>query len=125
MTMTSEATTMTTERRPPNRAAPHLRVSSLELRLYVAALFAVVYTISWRVIGGHAAATEPAIAAVPTTHEPRPVVWIDDLPSSMRPAVVLPAGWELASEPQTSATPPARIVRVPARRVPRVRTRSS
>lgn len=108
---------MTTERRQ--------RMSSLELRLYVAALLAAVYTISWRAIGGHAPATELPIATVPATSEPRRFVWIDRLPPSMRPAVVLPAGWQLASEPQSSFAPPERVVRVPSRRVPRVRTRSS
>jgi hypothetical protein len=115
---------MTTERHQPNRET-RLRVSALELRLYVAALLAVIYTISWRAIGGHTPAPEPARATVPTTTEPQRFVWIDSLPPSMRPAIALPAGWQLVSEPQRSSTQPARIVRAPSQRVPRVRTRSS
>lgn len=115
---------MTTERRQPNREA-RLRVSPLELRLYMAALLAAVYTISWRAIGGHAPATVSPIATAPTASEPPRIVWIDSLPPAMRPAVALPAGWQRGSEPQASSTQPARVVRVPSRGVPRVRTRSS
>lgn len=114
---------MTTERRQPN--AVRLRTSPLELRLYVAALLAAVYTISWRAIGATAPATEPPLASVRTTSEPLRFVWIDSLPQHMRPAVTLPVGWQLASERQSSIAPPERVVRVPSRRVPRVRTRSS
>lgn len=114
---------MTTERRQPDRTHP--RVSALELRLYMAALLAVVYTISWRAIGGHAPAATAPIATVPAPSEPQRFVRIESLPPSMRPAVVLPAGWQLATEPQPSFAPPERVVRVPSRRVPRVRTRSS
>ena len=116
--------TMTTEQRhaPPKA---RVRVSPLELRLYVAALLAAVYTISWRAIGGHAPATEPATVTAPTTSEPQRFAWIDSLPPVMRPAITLPAGWQLASEPQSSGSQPARIVRAPNRHVPRVRTRSS
>jgi hypothetical protein len=123
--MTSaRTTTMTNEHRPPKRES-RLHVSSLELRLYVAALLAAVYTITWRAIGGHAPALESSIATAPTTSEPPRVVWIDRLPPAVRPTITLPAGWERASEPPASAAPPTRIVRAPDRRVPRVRTRSS
>jgi hypothetical protein len=106
MTATTTNTTrnpMTTERRPSNRET-RLRMSPLELRLYVAALLAVVYTISWRAIGGPA--TDPPIAIAPMTSQPQRFVWIDNLP-------------------QSSLAPTERIVRVPTRRVPRARTRSS
>lgn len=93
---------------------PSVRTSPLELRLYVAALLAAVYTVSWRAI---APAAEPSR---PTT--PQRFVWIDSVPPSMRPVVVLPAGWQLASEPRSSVAPTERVVRVPSRRV---RTRSS
>lgn len=101
---------MTTERRGPKPE----RVSPLELRLYVAALLAAVYTISWRAIDGPPPATEPTIAA---GAPPQRFVWIDRIPPAMRPSVALPAGWQRASEP--------RVVRAPAPRVPGVRTRSS
>ncbi|MEO6774812.1 MAG: hypothetical protein ABI467_17685 [Kofleriaceae bacterium] len=118
---------MTTERRQPNRRS-RLGVSSLELRLYMAGLLAAVYTISWRATGGQAQAPATAlperpIATAPTTTEPQRFVWIDNLPPDMRPAIALPAGWQIAAEPQPSAiTQPTRVVRVPSRRV---RTRSS
>lgn len=117
---------MTTERRHVNVKA-RVRVSPLELRLYVAALLAAVYTLSWRVIGGHAPATDPAVASTPRRSEPQRFVWIDSLPPTRRPAIALPPGWQLASQRQVSSAqdaPPA-IVHVPSRRVPRVRTRSS
>jgi hypothetical protein len=115
---------MTTERRQSKREG-RLRMSPLELRLYVAALLAVVYTISWRAIGGHGPVTDPPISIAPMTRQPQRVVWIDSLPPSKRPVVTLPAGWQLASEPPSSLARTERLVRVPTRHVPRVRTRSS
>lgn len=118
---------MTTERRPvPPKA--RARVTALELRLYVVALLAVVYTISWRAIAGRVPATEPVVVDTQPTSEPPRFVWIDSVPPSLRPSIALPAGWQLASQQRVSATQnaePARIVRVPTRRVHRVRTRSS
>ena len=113
---------MTTERREAR-----VRTSPLELRLYLAALLAVVYTITWRAISGHAVGTSsvvPTTTETTATLEPPRIVWIDTLPPEMRPAVTLPAGWQRAVEARPS-TPLERIVRVPSRRVPRVRTRSS
>ena len=121
---------MTTEPRPPRRGA-RLRTSPLELRLYMAALLAAVYTISWRAIGGHASATAPPIATAPPPppSEPPRFIWIDSLPPDLRPAVALPPGWQRAPEPRAAAsafsTQPARAVHVPSRGAPRVRTRSS
>jgi len=99
---------------------PRARPSPLELRSYLVAVLAVVYTISWRTIAGTA---DPAIAPA-VTDPAQPVVWIDHLAPSLRPHVALPAGWQLASEPQAAVAPTERVV-VPSRRVPRVRTRSS
>lgn len=129
---------MTTERRPSDRTA-RARVSPLELRLYVAALLALVYTIAWRAIGAHApvpepTATSPATPAATeptlTTNAPPRYVWIDSVPPTARPVIALPAGWQLASETQPVVAPPTRVlptraVPAPRRRVPRVRTRSS
>ena len=115
---------MTTERAARIRE-PRIGMSSLEVRLYLTALLAAIYTISWRAIGGHAQPPAPAIATAPAPSAPRHVVWLDSVPSLTRPAITLPAGWRLASEPQRSAAQPARVIRAPARRVPRVRTRSS
>lgn len=121
---------MMTDRREPNRGS-RLGMSPLELRLYMAALLAAVYTISWRAIGGQAQAPatlspERPIAIAPRTTEPQRFVWIDSLPPDARPLIGLPAGWQLASELRPSAiTQPARVVRLPTQRMPRVRTRSS
>ena len=106
---------MTTERR-----ADVPRTSPLELRLYLTALLAAVYTITWRAVGGPAAATEPAVATAPATTEPR-VVWIDSLSPARQPAVPVPRGWVRASDGRTAAAPAA-PVRIAPRRV---RTRSS
>jgi hypothetical protein len=123
-TTTRRKTTMTTEHRQANREAMR-RTSPVELRLYAAAFLAAVYTITWRAIGGHAQAAEPAVATAHTTSEPQRFVWIDNLPPTMRPTIALPAGWQLASESRSASAQPARVVRAPNRRVPRVRTRSS
>ena len=114
---------MTTERRQPSR------MSTLELRLYIAALLAVVYAISWRAIGGQASATAPAVETAPPIDEPQPrFVWIDQLPPSKQPAIALPPGWQRASETPrgvTASPQPSRVLRVANQRVRRVRTRSS
>lgn len=104
-----------------------------ELRLYVVAILAAVYTVSWRAITGsgalHGPNETPAAAdepAVPTDPAAPTAVWLDDLPAAERPPMVLPAGWRVVPRGTTPtlATPP-RVVRVPAPRPLRVRTRSS
>ena len=116
---------MTTERRQPSRE-PLLRSSPLELRLYVAALLATVYTITWRAIAD-APTTQAVLATAPAPREPQRFVWIDSMPATARPVFALPVGWQLASAPGASSgtAQPARVLRTPSRRVPRVRTRSS
>ncbi len=106
---------------PRTRVSP--RTSPLELRLYVAALLAVVYTISWRAIGAHAPAAEPAVELLPTTSETPRVVWIDQLPPSIQPVITPPPGWQRAPERPPAIAPAERLVQVPSR--VRVRTRSS
>ena len=120
---------MTTERRPANRKA-RTGVTGVELRLYMVALLAAVYTISWRAIGGHSPATKPVVAPAREASDAQRFVWIDSVPPGLRPPIALPAGWQLASRPQAPTATvqnaqPARVVHVPSRRVPRVRTRSS
>jgi hypothetical protein len=127
--MTTRTITMTTEPRPPKRE-PYIRLSSLELRLYVVALLGAIYTLSWRAIGGHAPAPASPLASAPAASAPaasapQHVVWIDSVRPVERPAVVLPAGWQLASEPRAPVAQPRPVVRAPTRRVPRMRTRSS
>jgi hypothetical protein len=118
-------TTMTSERRDPKREA-RFRVTAFELRLYVAAFLAAVYAISLRAIGGHAPATEPTPVAAPIAGASQQrFVWLGSVPPETRPAIALPAGWEIVSERADSSSPRPHIVRTPNRRVPRVRTRSS
>lgn len=119
------ATTTATTRMTMTNGHRH-RTSPLELRLYLVAFLAAVYTISWRAIGGHAVAAGSAAATtVPPATAPAGVVWIDHLPPEQQPAIAIPAGWQRASESPRASTQPARVVQVPVRRVPRVRTRSS
>ena len=61
----TRSTTMASERREPKREAL-FRISPLELRLYVVAFLAAVYTISWRAIGGHAPSAAPVANLSPT-----------------------------------------------------------
>ena len=89
---------MTTERRPP-----WLRMTPLELRSYLVALLAAVYTIAWRAIGGTTPVTESTAAVKP---EPR-TVWVDSPSRAVQAAPAQP------------------VVRAPIQRAPRVRTRSS
>jgi hypothetical protein len=124
ITTNTTSNQMTSERRQPSRET-RLRTSSFELRLYVAGFLAAMYTISWRAIGGHDPATVPTTASAPSTSQPQHFVWIDRLPATMRPDVTLPDGWQLALEPQHLLVPTERVVHVPTRRVPSVRTRSS
>ncbi|HSD88936.1 MAG TPA: hypothetical protein VLB44_15520 [Kofleriaceae bacterium] len=128
---------MTTERtcEPP-------RTSAFELRLYVVAMLAAVYVVAWRVIATptptptNAAPVDGAPVPVVSTPGPAPAaqpvhrtVWIDDLPAALRPQVVLPPGWHVVSRTSTASTPApqprVQLVRVPASRPLRVRTRSS
>lgn len=132
---------MTTERRSPTST-----VSALEGRLYLGALLAIVYAITWRTIGAHApqaASSSPPERAPPIDRTapspsvgpgapapPNRAVWLDQLPLEQRPAIALPPGWTLADGTTATSAPvartaprqPSRIVRVPSRRV---RTRSS
>lgn len=88
------STTMT-ERRPP-------RVSTLELRLYAVTLFAAVYAIAWRAIAADAPSPSPPPVATPA------------------PAVVPPAGWQLA----TTSRPAPTLTPSPRPSVPRIRVRT-
>lgn len=115
---------MTTEPRSP-KPQPWLRATALELRLYVAAVLAIAYVVSWRVIGGVGAPNEAPIPAPPVAGPPR-YVWLEHLPVAARPVIQIPTGWRLASDaPAAETAAPAKILRTPARPRVRVRTRSS
>lgn len=114
---------MTTDRTPRD---PRRRASPLEVRAYLIALLAAIYTITWRVIGDRVPTPSAPDAAPPAPG----VVWLDRLPPRARPAIVLPPGWQLATDaPATAAQQPVaatqRLTHLPTRRAPRVRTRSS
>lgn len=103
---------MTTESRPA-RAEPRLRASALELRLYLIAVIAAVYTVAWRAIGAHASAPPPAVTATePPPSAPRATAQVRPVP-------------QVRQVPQMRTAPAVRVVRAPARTQRRVRTRSS
>jgi len=93
------------------------RLASADAKLYAVAVIAVVYLIAW-----YEVSAKPRSATTPAPATPR-AAWIDQLPSNDRPTVVPPAGWRVASRDEQVAPPP--IVRAPASRPLRVRTRSS
>jgi hypothetical protein len=109
---------MTTERRPPES---RVKASPLELRLYVVAVLAAIYTISWRAIGAQVTEAPPITDRTAGASEPQRFVWIDHLPPTSVPALSIPVGWQRASPPSATAQP-TRLVQTPNRRV---RTRSS
>ena len=92
-------------------------VASADGKLSSVAVIAVVYLIAW-----YEVSTTPPPAAVSVPAPPR-AVWIDQLPEAERPTVVPPAGWRVASRDEQAVAPP--VVRAPASRPVRVRTRSS
>jgi len=110
-----------------SRAVPRITLTPLEGRLYIIAVLAGVYLFAWRAIAGTttpSAAPRPSVAEVAPAHSL--AVWLDDLPVAKRPALLLPTGWRLASGGEPAITLPApRMVRAPASRPLRVRTRSS
>lgn len=101
---------MTEPREPPRRLA------AADGKLYAVAVIAVVYLIAWYEVS---AAPRPARRA-PVAQR---AVWIDQLPPAERPELISPAGWRIASRDERAAAPP--LVRAPASRPVRVRTRSS
>ena len=109
----------------PRRTTPWLPLGALELRLYLVAALAGVYVLTFRAIGGGHATTTSLPAPTPVSSLP-PAVWLDQLPVAQRPVVVPPPGWRLASRGEAAVAAPAPVVvRAPASRPLRVRTRSS
>jgi hypothetical protein len=114
-----------TDTRAP-RPSPRIPLTPLELRLYVAAILAAVYLVSWRAIAPDAASPERSAGpGTPEESGPPAAVWLDELPAAQRPPLALPGGWRLASRTEAPAAPAPRVVRAPASRPRRVRTRSS
>ena len=87
-----------------------------DAKLCAVAVIAVVYLVAWYEV---AATPQPAVS-VPAA--PR-AVWIDQLASTERAKIAPPAGWRVASRDEQAAAPA--LVRAPASRPIRVRTRSS
>jgi len=113
-TGTAASTTMTEPKRP--RAQTRLLLTTLELRLYVVALLAVVYVVTWRAIApavevAYTAAAEPTVE--PTVVRPG---------TGAERAPPVRAATRVTDPPPSRTRQPPRVVRVPARRV---RTRSS
>ena len=92
-------------------------LASADGKLYSIAAIAIAYLVAWYEVS---ATAPPAAARVPA---PTRAVWIDQLSSTERPKVIPPDGWRLASRDEQAAAPP--LVRAPASRPLRVRTRSS
>lgn len=90
------------------------RLAAADGKLYAVAVVALVYLLAWYEVS----ATPRPVA----TTEPRPR-WLGQLAEAERPAVAPPPGWRVASEAERVAAP--RVVRAPASRSLRVRTRSS
>ncbi len=133
----------------PSRPSPP-RGNALAWRLYIVTGLAALYVLAWRAVGGaHATrggapsepGDEPAIATPPqpVATRPRSTVWLDELPIAARAAITPPAGWRVLSRDDLAApapvlapvptstitSAPPRVVRAPATRRLRVRTRSS
>ncbi len=107
----------------PARLPPRILITPLEGRLYIVALLAAGYLVTWRAITPTASVTA---STVDVARVPSPVVWLDDVPIEERPALPLPPSWRLVvrGDPTATAHSP-RVTRVPASRPLRVRTRSS
>jgi hypothetical protein len=101
-----------------------IAASPLELRLYVVAVLAGVYLLTWRSIAGAGAPTS-ALPAVPASPDARRVVWLDELPAARRPPLTVPPGWRVVSRDEPATTTPRPVVVRAATRPVRVRTRSS
>lgn len=93
------------------------RFSAADGKLYAVAVVAVVYLIAWYEVS--VTPRQPTVAAPAALRG----VWIDQLSDADRPRVVPPAGWRVGSRDEQVAAPP--LVRAPASRPLRVRTRSS
>lgn len=107
----------------PTRVPPRISITPLESRLYIVALLAAGYLVTWRAIAPGASVTIPAVEVA---RPQSPVAWLEDVPASERPAIALPPGWRLVSRGEPTATVSVpRVARVPASRPMRVRTRSS
>ena len=89
------------------------RSGAREWRLYIVAAVAGVYILAWNRI-----TSRPKAEAPP----PPRAVWLDELPSALRPAIAPPAGWRVAGRAETIAPIPRRV---PVANPPRIRTRSS
>ncbi len=109
----------TTERGAPSR-------EGASLKLYLFSALALVYSLAWWAFAPRSAsdAVDEPTAVSPAA--PDRVAWLQDLPDAQRPAVALPAGWQLATTTPAEPRPVAvSAVRRVASRSNRVRTRSS
>jgi hypothetical protein len=108
------------------RAAARLAVTPLELRLYAVASLAAVYAVAWLLVWRSPGPASDAAPAPVEAEVAPPAVWLDELPPAQRPVLAVPAGWRLASRGERAGRaelPP--VIRAPASRPLRLRTRSS
>lgn len=116
MTTTDRARTASTRAR-----------SASSVRSYLIAFLATGYVAVWWLLGAPAPAGTAASSVEPvaTTRPPQPVWW-NELPSTARPVVAVPAGWHVADRAASVRPTPSRPSRRAAPARPgRIRTRSS
>lgn len=113
----------------PSHMAPRISLSPIEGRLYIVALLASGYLITWGAIEATNTPSRSVMAPSPISNlaGARPsYIWLDDVVREHRPVISLPPGWQLASHLERATTAPVpRVTRIPASRPMRVRTRSS
>lgn len=119
---------MTTTERA--RTASTRASSASSVRSYLIAFLATGYVAAWWLLGAPAPAGTSRSSVEPTVTKRLPqTVWFDELPSTTRPVVSVPAGWhivERAASPASVLPTQARpSLRASSARPGRVRTRSS
>lgn len=119
---------MTTTERA--RKAPARASEASSVRAYLIAFLATGYVAVWWWLGTPAPAGATGSSAELVAAKPAPrTVWFDELPSTARPVVSVPAGWHIADRAASPASVlPARArppLRASSARPGRVRTRSS
>ncbi len=105
------------------------------MKLHLVAVLGSVYVIAWLGLGlgARAPGRSVELSLTEPTREPpaqrQVATWYQDLPSSARPVVQLPAGWHIAADEVPAPSGMTRAVPAPRRvsppRAGRIRTRSS
>lgn len=104
--------------------------SASNVRSYLIAFLSTGYVAAWWLLGAPAPSgtSRSSVGPMATKRSPQ-TVWFDELPSTARPVVSVPAGWHIADRAASLASVrplPARpSLRASSARPGRVRTRSS